>query len=74
MTIVGHLVWTKGLKGFRAEKHPESYMPPADAPPPVDRYELGPADYGLTIAILEVRFPCRAKLEDEARVKLEGAT
>lgn len=72
MTIAGDFVWLKGKRGFYAEKHPASYEPPHDAPAPVDRYELGPADFAMSISILEARYPCRAKLEDEPKVKLEG--
>lgn len=65
--IAGYLVWRKGLKGFVAEKHPASYQPPRDEPPPVDRYELGTDVYQMSILILEQRFPVRAKIEDEVK-------
>lgn len=64
-TIAGHLVWLKGLKGFRAEKHPAGYQPPKDAPEPVARFPLNAEQYGMSILILEQRFAVPARLENE---------
>ena len=71
MTTAGHLVWYRGLRGFYAEKQPVGYRPPKDAPTQVAIYSLNAAQYEMSILILEQRFPCGAKLEDDDRVKLE---
>lgn len=70
MTIAGHLVWHRGRRGFIAEKQSLTYLPPKDAPDVVDSYELNAEQYAMSILILEQRMPCRAKLEDEPKVKL----
>lgn len=63
--IAGYLVWTKGLKGFTAQKQPLGYERPRDEPEPVARIPLNAEQFSMRIAILEIRFPCPARLEDE---------
>lgn len=70
--IAGHLAWTRGLRGFVASKQPLGYQRRNDEPEPVAMYPLGRDEFALRIAILEVRYPCAAKLEDEPRVKLNS--
>lgn len=56
MTITGYLVWLPGLRGYVAQKWPAGFVRPHDMPEPVARFPLGPAEYRLTIAILEQRY------------------
>jgi hypothetical protein len=61
------------MRGFYAEKwgpdHPQR-MTKEDRKEPVATFPLGAEEYRLAIAILEQRYPCPARLEDEPRVKL----
>lgn len=70
--VAGYLEWAKGLRGFTASKRPASAERPASAKI-VDSYPLNPDEYRMTIAILEVRYPCRARLEEETSANLEEA-
>lgn len=63
--IVGYLVWVKGTRGFVPEKRPAGYTPTKDEAPPVTSYPLNSEQYAMSLLILEQRFPCQAKLEDE---------
>lgn len=74
MKIAGVFAWYRGQRGFYAEKQASGYILPKDAPEPVDKYPLNEAEMSLSILILEQRFPCRAKIEDEPKVKLEATS
>lgn len=63
--VAGFLVWRKGLNGFVPEKWGPSYQPPPGTPDPVARIPLNAAQFAMSIPILEQRFPCAAKLQDE---------
>ena len=61
MSIGGHLIWLKGMRGPYAEKRPLDYeQPKAGNPnPPIilKTYEIGENEFSLAIAILEQRYP-----------------
>lgn len=72
MTIAGHLVWTKGLKGFVCEKRPAGYQPRTEEPPVVASYPLSADLYAMSLLKLEQRFAPPPETH-EPKVKLESA-
>ena len=62
MSIGGHLVWLKGMRGPYAEKRPldTEYLKERNPNPAVvlKSYEISEDEFSLTIAILEQRYPC----------------
>lgn len=74
MTIAGHFVWLRGLRGFCPEKRPVGYQPrmtKEDNQEPAAIYPLGPEEYALKISILEQRYPPPKELPPEKPAPVE---
>lgn len=65
-TVAGHLVWHRGMKGFVPSKRPAGYQPTSGEAEPVAVYPLNAEQYGMSIAILEQRFPPPRPPEESA--------